>query len=93
MRKDHDAVTDNRPKCSATGGKTIFYTSAEAEEALAHVKDRRAKGISLLEDPKSEVRIHPCFSCGGWHMTSEVDPPSERLSRGRRRRPNQRRRR
>lgn len=85
-------MTDNRPKCSATGGKTIFYTSAEAEEALAHVKDRRAKGISLLEDPKSEVRIHPCLTgCGYWHMTSEEQPPAERMSRGRRRRPNQRR--
>lgn len=80
-----------RPTCPATGGKIIFESSAEAQAELERVQERRARGISRLEDPKTEQRVYPCFPCGGWHLSAESEPPAERPSRGRRRRPNQRR--
>lgn len=75
------------------GGKVIFATSTEAEAELARAQARRAAGVSYLEDPKTEVRVHPCKrgGCGGWHLTSEETPPVLRPSRGPRRRPNDRR--
>lgn len=87
------AEHDHRPRCPpGPYGKVVLKTTAEAEEELTRAREMRARGHWRQPGEKVETRFYPCTRCGGWHLTSEEEPPVERPSRGRRRRPNTRRR-
>lgn len=83
------AEHDHRPRCFT--GKVKFATSGEAEAELVRAQGLRERGVTRLEIPKTEARVYPCINvCGGWHITSEEVPPSERPRRRHRRRPGRR---
>jgi rubrerythrin len=86
------AEHDRRPRCppGATYGKVILFTTAEAELELARARELRERGHWRQPGEKVECRWYPCIRCGHYHLTSEPEPPTERMPRPRRRRPNTR---
>lgn len=48
-------------------GKIEYRTRIEARDAMRKIASRRVGHKGAV---RTEVEVHPCQQCGGWHLTS-----------------------
>lgn len=52
--------------CSTSGKKQTFLTRADAERAIARIREHNTKTFACN-------RAYQCPHCKGWHMTSKPE--------------------